>query len=64
MMPKPVSGVLVVALLALKMPRPVSGVLVGALLALKMPEPDRQELLERDSVVARARMLLERLERK
>ena len=32
--------------------------------ALKMPESDRQELLERDSVVARARMLVERLEAK
>jgi Lon protease-like protein len=32
--------------------------------ALKMPESDRQELLERDSVLARARMLVERLEPK
>jgi Lon protease-like protein len=32
--------------------------------ALQMPEPDRQELLERDSAVTRARMLVERLERK
>ena len=32
--------------------------------ALKMPEDDRQDLLERDSVLARARTLVERLERK
>ena len=32
--------------------------------ALKMPEADRQELLERDSVLARARALVERLERR
>jgi Lon protease-like protein len=32
--------------------------------ALPMPESDRQELLERDSVLARARTLVERLERK
>ena len=32
--------------------------------ALPMPEADRQELLERDSALVRARMLVERLERK
>jgi Lon protease-like protein len=32
--------------------------------AWKIPESDRQTLLERDSVLARARMLVERLERK
>jgi Lon protease-like protein len=32
--------------------------------ALQMPEPDRQDLLERDSVLARARTLVERLEQK
>jgi hypothetical protein len=32
--------------------------------ALSMPEADRQELLERDSALVRARMLVERLERK
>jgi len=32
--------------------------------ALAMPVPDRQELLERDSVLARARALVERLERR
>ena len=32
--------------------------------ALAMPEADRQDLLERDSVLTRARLLVERLERK
>jgi hypothetical protein len=32
--------------------------------ALKMPESERQDLLERDSVLARARTLVERLEAK
>ena len=32
--------------------------------ALPMPESDRQDLLERDSVLTRARLLVERLERK
>jgi len=32
--------------------------------ALSMPEADRQDLLERNSVLSRARALVERLERK